>query len=409
MEKLFRKEALQARTGNHSYSLIKVPGETINSLIVLIFVVLVAITIASCYVQFPRLVVATGTLKSKSGSVKMYLTRAAIIEKVLVSDDYIVSKGDPLAIVHLNAEQSMDNHAQQNDLELRLKQLAAQLENEAHQYQHILANLDRRYHLTEAELDSLRTSIELQQRLVQHNRDEIDAIKTLIESGSSALNEMRHVEQRLIQSELTLYDYRLNQHQVELRLNHITRERLAAEISYQQNYELVVNERNSLQLKLTQLRNELRYELTAQSDGIVTNLQITDGQYWHTNQPILQLLPIRKDLYAELVVPSRHRGFVAKDTAVVLTFDAFPHQQYGVGHGVITEIANASLDSTELRMHHLANEPMYRIKVSLQSQAIENSAQDFPLLEGMKTTARLHLESRTLIEWFFEPIKGLMS
>ena len=55
----------------------------------------------------------------------------------------------------------------------------------------------------------------------------------------------------------------------------------------------------------------------------------------------------------------------------------------------------------------VAKEPVYRVDVGLERQAVAALGQEFPLRPGMLVNADLLLEKRTLLEWIFEPVLQL--
>jgi membrane fusion protein len=54
-----------------------------------------------------------------------------------------------------------------------------------------------------------------------------------------------------------------------------------------------------------------------------------------------------------------------------------------------------------------SREPVYRIKVALEGQAIRAYGQLEPLQPGMQVEADILLDRRRLIEWIFEPLLSL--
>ena len=52
-------------------------------------------------------------------------------------------------------------------------------------------------------------------------------------------------------------------------------------------------------------------------------------------------------------------------------------------------------------------EPLYRITVALDQQAVSAYGQTQPLVAGMQLEADVLLDRRRLIEWLFEPVLGI--
>jgi membrane fusion protein len=64
----------------------------------------------------------------------------------------------------------------------------------------------------------------------------------------------------------------------------------------------------------------------------------------------------------------------------------------------------ASLPLPESLRATPAAEPLYRITVSLDRQAVQAYGQAQPLVPGMRLDADVLLDRRRLIEWLFEPL-----
>jgi membrane fusion protein len=59
---------------------------------------------------------------------------------------------------------------------------------------------------------------------------------------------------------------------------------------------------------------------------------------------------------------------------------------------------------TGLTSLYAVNEPVYRIMVSLERQAITAYGQSVPLQPGMQLEADVIIERRRLIEWVLDPL-----
>jgi membrane fusion protein len=51
-----------------------------------------------------------------------------------------------------------------------------------------------------------------------------------------------------------------------------------------------------------------------------------------------------------------------------------------------------------------SSEPLYRIRLTLDSQTITAYGKPLPLKSGMVIDASIHLDHRRLVEWILEPL-----
>lgn len=101
-------------------------------------------------------------------------------------------------------------------------------------------------------------------------------------------------------------------------------------------------------------------------------------------------------LEATLLVPSSAVGALRPGQAVVLRYDAFPYQRYGVGRGIVKEIAATVSPATG----EDGAAPAYRVRV-----ALARNGAPFALRPDMSLTASIVIERRSLIDWLLAPLR----
>jgi membrane fusion protein len=116
-------------------------------------------------------------------------------------------------------------------------------------------------------------------------------------------------------------------------------------------------------------------------------------------------------LEAQLFSPSSAIGFVHPGQRVLLRYEAFPYQKFGYYEGSVANVSRSAISPSELPQQlsgltklHAANEPVYRITVSLDQQTATAYGKPAPLQPGMQLEADVLIESRRLIEWVLDPL-----
>ena len=123
-------------------------------------------------------------------------------------------------------------------------------------------------------------------------------------------------------------------------------------------------------------------------------------------------MPAGATLRAQLFAPSSAVGFVRPTQPVLLRYQAFPYQKFGHHAGQVLQVSRTPLQAAELASLPLPEslkaapsaEPLYRITVLLDEQAVQAYGQAQPLAAGMQLEADVLLDRRRLIEWIFEPL-----
>lgn len=293
----------------------------------------------------------------------------------------------------------------------------------------------------QAQLAELEALLESQKRLEQQQRENLAARVTmlnqqLLEIDQQAASQRERIgitERRLEKLRAgvkvgTFSGVESESYQAEVlsgsaQLNVLARQRLDVE----QQLGSVQGQLQQLPLTTEAQRNELRFRilatkqslaqneaqravvLRAPQDGVVANLAVLDGQTVTAGQRLLSILPQGSLLQAELWLPSRAAGFLEAGNRVVLRYPAFPYQKFGQQGGWVQEISRGATAASELTslLGRTISEPLYRVLVRLDQQAVNAHGRPEPLKPGMTVNADILLERRRLIEWVLEPLYGI--
>jgi membrane fusion protein len=178
-------------------------------------------------------------------------------------------------------------------------------------------------------------------------------------------------------------------------------------------------DRSLASLRQEGTENQARREVvvTAPQAGTVTALLAHTGQGVAPGQTLATLIPRAPDgrpspLAAHLFAPSRTAGFVQAGQVVWVRYAAYPYQKFGMAKGAIESVSRTPLSPQDLPVGQgvaLMNaaqsvEPMYRVTVALESQAIRTYGEVQPLKAGMTLEADVVQERRRVWEWLLEPV-----
>ena len=155
---------------------------------------------------------------------------------------------------------------------------------------------------------------------------------------------------------------------------------------------------------------QTRIVIRAPQDGVVTSVLAERGQTATPATALASLVPADARLQAHLFAPSSAVGFVRSEQAVLLRYQAYPYQKFGHQAGHVMQVSRTPLQAAELASLALpqSSEPLYRITVALDQQAVQAYGQAQPLAPGMQLDADVMLDRRRLIEWIFEPVLSVV-
>lgn len=131
---------------------------------------------------------------------------------------------------------------------------------------------------------------------------------------------------------------------------------------------------------------------------------------------------IKHPLEAHLYAPSRTAGFVAPGQTVLIRYQAYPYQKFGLQQGIVTDISKTPFAPNELPpnlastilsnaqqsiLGFNSSEALYRIKVKLATQQIHAYGQAHQLKPGMTLEADVLQDKRKIWEWILEPVLAI--
>ena len=169
------------------------------------------------------------------------------------------------------------------------------------------------------------------------------------------------------------------------------------------------NQLAQLQSTLAQIEAQARQVLRAPRAGMVSALVVKPGMSVSAGETLLSLEPRHSRLIAQLLVPSSAIGFIHRHERVLLRYQAFPYQQFGLRHGSVAEVSRSALDPTEAAalLGAPSKASFYRVLVRLHRQTVRAYGRWRALKPGMALTADVMLDQRPLIDWIFQPLLGL--
>jgi membrane fusion protein len=176
-------------------------------------------------------------------------------------------------------------------------------------------------------------------------------------------------------------------------------------------------DRGLIELDQSRISTEAAREIviTAPAAGKVASLQADIGQVVsnaNAHQPLLAILPEGAQLQAQLFAPSAAVGFVSAGQPVRIRFAAYPYQKFGQHFGQVIAVTRVPFGAQELPANlgqsvmaaAQMGEGLYRITVALNEQSITAYGKPQALSAGMQLEADVLQETRSLLEWVFEPL-----
>ena len=354
----------------------------------------------------------TGFLTPTSGIARVVATQPGVIESRFVSEGDSVAKGAPL--VSLVDPRAADEHGTvgaqvTTSLRERQRALSRQRDLAGTTYLADVESLATRHAKLDAEARKLEDEIDAMRSRSKLAAEEIERVSELERSGfaSRAMTDRKRDESLDVRIRISSLERARDAAQRDALA--LQSESAAAKGRYLAQLAALDGQRASLGQERAERSAAYRSVVTAPHAGIVASMLVEPGRAAAQGTPLLTLLPEDGKLEAHLFAPSRSIGFVRTGQAVLLRYPAFPSQKFGSQHAHVAAVSRSALAPGDLGFTPPDGnrESLYRIRATLDSQAILAYGKPEPLQAGMLVEADILLDRRRLIEWIFDPLLSL--
>tara|TARA_B100000700_G_scaffold37687_1_gene37322 strand:- start:4006 stop:5250 length:1245 start_codon:yes stop_codon:yes gene_type:complete len=407
---LFRKEAIAQQSERLTGVITLAQPLSIKLTVVTLSSVAAAVIVFLFTAEYSRKETVRGFLMPSKGVIQSFANQGGTIEKLHVKEGDSVIKGQALAsiVVQQNDSQGLDLSSQLvEQLTEKIKLLNHEvMQTKVLQKQEIL-NLEAQQTLLNEEKLALQSQLTLADEKLDLVQSQQANFNQLNKSGFLSNIEREQQQQALLdvkqeKKNLARILMQQNNQLSQLRFN------LA---NVPQQYALRISnlkrEISDTQNQLSQLKSNYSYTITASNNGVVTGIQVVEGEVLSQAKLLLHIIPEGSELVAELLLPTRSAGFIEIGNETRLRFDAFPYQRFGFINSTISRIDKALITPNEVRLPVTLQEPVYRLRATLNQQQMSAHGKAFELKSGMLFEADIMLEQRTLIEWLLEPLYSL--
>ena len=411
MAELFRQEALEHQRQKLYGTILLARPVSFRILTGLFAAIALALVAFFFLFGFSRKAAVPGVLLPDQGLVRVYPSQNGIVVERNVYEGQTVSRGDVLFVLSSERASSVQGDTQtaiSRALQSRIAGLRAELGQQRVQTRQQRAALEKRRAELDGQIEQIGTEIALQQRRVQLAEAAARRFADLRASSfvSEAQTQEKYADVIDQQSKLRA----LERNRTALKLDLATLEGDLRDQPLRARREASGLERNIAEIQQDLAESEARRRVVIQAPqaGVVTAIAAEPGQSVSTAQPLASIVQTDGRLEAELYAPTRSVGFVAPGTEVLLRYQAFPYQKFGQYRGVVREVSRNALQPSEITLPLArdpgSTDPLYRIRVALDSQTVRAYGKSEPLQSGMQLEASLVLEHRKLYEWVIEPL-----
>jgi membrane fusion protein len=412
MPSLFRPEVVEGRRQQWLGSI-----QLIRPVSLAVLTTLVAVTAAATVMylslgEYTRKARVSGYLVPDRGVIRLVPPLAATVVERHVAEGQVVKRGDVLFVLSMErATLRGDTQAAvQASLAAREKSLKQSTEHQQRLQQSQVAALQRQVADMRGELAQMEAEAALQAQRLALAQQAQARLESLRKDNfvSSAQVQTKAEEVLGLRAQLQGLERQRAAQQREIGNLEAQARELPLRMQAQQGE--LERDLAVVAQRAAESEAQSRLVVRAPEDGMVTAVVAQRGQPVTPTVALASLVPADAKLQAHLFAPSSAVGFLHSHQPVQLRYQAYPYQKFGHQAGQVLQVSKTPLQAAELAELSLPSrrgdehEPLYRITVTLDRQAVQAYGQAQPLAPGMQLDADVMLDRRRLIEWIFEPL-----
>jgi len=357
--------------------------------------------------SYARKETVPGWLAPQGGLIRVAARQGGVVEAVHVGEDAVVAAGQPLTTLRLSSDVGSGDVAAALTEGMASEALAAEARAEAERAK-LSAEGDQtraRVAALSRELTESRSRIALGEQRLRLAQTEVERAQSIADQGFLPRRELDArrsaalaAEAELSQLRAAALQYQREIGEAEARLRALPADLRAVQAE-------AASARATMSQRRTQNEAQSTFVATAPLAGRVAAVPVEVGQTVQPGATVAVLTPKDSALEAELYAPSRASGFIRVGQEVRLMYQAFPHQKFGAGEGVVTSVSRTVLAPAEVAIPGLqVQEPVFRVRVRLNRASVEAYGEAITLRPGMMLSADVVIDRRTLFEWLLDPL-----
>ncbi|EPE61883.1 HlyD family secretion protein [Sphingomonas paucimobilis] len=359
---------------------------------------------------YARQETARGLVSGSGGEIRIAAPAAGVVRTVLVVDGQRVRADQMLVTVHTlhtgvngrPVDQALLDSLDRElvDMRARLRALgeAARIETEG---------LPGRFAALKGELAAASAQEQSASDRLRLAQESLARIEPVAARGFISSESLRHHREEVLVLQQAIADARGAKARIEGQIRELSNLAMRQPMTVAQQRGELLDLIARTQRDRDIAAGQRGFAVTAPASGVVTTVQVAQGQPVDPQQTLMTVTTKVDALLAEIFVPSRAIGFLAPGQEVRLRFDAFPYQRFGVGTGRVRTISSTVLRPDQIVATIHVEEPVYRVVVALDQDAINAYGQRYRIRSGMALSADIVLDRRSFAQWLLDPIKAL--
>lgn len=392
---LFRPESLRSQDRLHGDVNLAPPTSWQTITIMLVAIFATAVTFM-CVARYSRTAQADGVIESDRGMVELMAPSTGVVSRIMVVEGQRVRRGQAIAMLTRSTQSgrgSLEQRradaiaAQQTALSRRDPAMRSAAEARIAEYQ----SDDQRSRSDQAEIASQITE---QKALIQAAAADLAKAQEVAVRGFISQRDIRIREESLAsrQQAMSRLMQSMSAAKAEQRASQRRIDQERATLASQMAQ--AGSEQAALAVQAAEDDNVPTVMIVSPVDGIVADLsKVVTGRSLPQGQAAATVLPDGGTLRLRLTLPAATVPQVAPGQAARVSVEAFPYQTYGTVPARIQRVTEAGMADGE-----------FVAIAMLGARSVRAYGVERPLKPGMRVSARIQTDRRTLVQWLLDPL-----
>lgn len=405
------------------------PNWIVRKGIGMLFILLLAAFAITWFIKYPDIVIGSVRLVTFDAPKQVVAKYQGRLEKLLVKNEQLVTKGQPLAYLQSTADHEQATNLQSwiNELillpeEVRIQKITSvptpsfislgELQPAYQQFQdrlietkEVLANgyFDHKNELLKKELEhllSLQTNSQTQLTLIQQDYDlqkhELDAKESLLKDKVIAPLEFNQEKSKLIAKERSLRQAQADV--IHIRLSCQAKEKEIADLQ-----KSILDTKQQFKSTLFDLKSSIedwmaQHVLIASESGkVLFASALEENQLMAANQEMFYIQSLKSGYYGELMASQKGLGKVKQGQRVIIKIESYPAAEFGFITGIVDYISDIP-----------NRRDSFIVKVDLPGGLRTNFGQEMYFRNSLSGSGEIVTNDRRLLQRILGSLSGVL-
>ncbi len=423
--RLFRTEAQNANLPRLHGEIVVRSNWMLWALTVVVVICVLGILTLIFFAEYTRRVTVSGYLIPIGGVVRIYSPQAGRITKVNVVEGDVVAAGQPLATIADERPDASGGDARAKSaqqIQERKDNLESVIKQQGQLFNQTSRGLNLRMAALYQEMAQLLEEQKTQSSRVGYAKNALKRNIDLASQNYVSDAVVQEKQEAVADQESKLQALQRTHSGLQRELETLRAE--LAELPMRKRTQVAELERGITQAEqdLIDIQSKKEIVVTSPQAGVISGLAVKTSQLVSIDRSLMMLLPENKkdqsksgELEAHLFAQSKDVGFLSAGQNVSIRYGAYPYQKFGQYSARIIEVSRTPFLPSELPFPlatkttpaSVADESVYRIRATLQSQTANAYGAKQALQSGMQLEADVLLDTRTVAQWILEPLYSL--